>query len=398
MKDLVILAYSGGLDTSVAIPWLKERYGYDVVALSADLGQPGDLEAVRQKALRIGAVDAVTLDLKEVFVEEFVLPALKANALYEGKYPLATSLARPLIARALVEEAERRGAKAVAHGCTGKGNDQVRFDVTVMALAPHLRIVAPLREWNMSREEEIEYAKERGVPVSVTRESPYSVDENLWGRSCEAGVLEDPWAEPPEDAYAWTVSPRQAPDEPEYLEIGFLRGRPVSLNGEELDLVTLVDRLNRLGGRHGVGRIDMVENRLVGIKSREIYEAPAALILIEAHRALEELTLTRETMHFKPLLEQKFAELVYYGLWYEPLREAVTTAVEVTQRWVTGEVRVKLFKGQCMVVGRKSPHSLYEYSLATYDRQDRFRHESSQGFIELWGLPLKVWGSRQRTV
>ncbi|MEJ5186631.1 MAG: argininosuccinate synthase, partial [Candidatus Geothermincolales bacterium] len=332
MSDLVILAYSGGLDTSVAIPWLKEKYGYDVVALSADLGQPGDLEAIREKALRIGAVDAVTLDLKSQFLEEFVLPALQANALYEGKYPLATSLARPLIARALVEEAEKRGARAVAHGCTGKGNDQVRFDVTVMALAPHLQVIAPLREWNMSREEEMEYARERGIPVPVTRESPYSVDENLWGRSCEAGVLEDPWAEPPEDAFAWTVSPRQAPEEPEYLKIGFDRGRPVSLNGERMDLLDLVGELNRLGGRHGVGRIDMVENRLVGIKSREIYEAPAATILIEAHRALEELVLTRETLHFKPVLELKFAELVYYGLWYEPLREAISAAVEMTQR------------------------------------------------------------------
>jgi argininosuccinate synthase len=395
MGELVILAYSGGLDTSVAIPWLKERYGYDVVALSADLGQPGDLEAIRERALRAGAVDAVTLDLKGEFVEEFVLPSLQANALYEGKYPLATSLARPLIARALVEEAERRGAKAVAHGCTGKGNDQVRFDVTVMALAPHLHVIAPLREWNMSREEEMEYARERGIPVPVTRESPYSVDENLWGRSCEAGVLEDPWVEPPEDAYAWTVSPQEAPGEPEYVEIGFLRGRPVSLDGEEMDPVSLVAELNRRGGRHGVGRIDMVENRLVGIKSREIYEAPAATILIQAHRALEELVLTRETLHFKPILEQKFAELVYYGLWYEPLREAISSAVEVTQRWVTGEVRVKLFKGGCSVVGRRSPYSLYDYSLATYDRADQFRHESSRGFIELWGLPLKVWGSKQ---
>lgn len=395
MGELVILAYSGGLDTSVAIPWLKERYGYDVVALSADLGQPGDLEAIRERALRAGAVDAVTLDLKGEFVEEFVLPSLQANALYEGKYPLATSLARPLIARALVEEAERRGAKAVAHGCTGKGNDQVRFDVTVMALAPHLHVIAPLREWNMSRAEEMEYARERGIPVPVTRESPYSVDENLWGRSCEAGVLEDPWVEPPEDAYAWTVSPQEAPGEPEYVEIGFLRGRPVSLDGEEMDPVSLVAELNRRGGRHGVGRIDMVENRLVGIKSREIYEAPAATILIQAHRALEELVLTRETLHFKPILEQKFAELVYYGLWYEPLREAISSAVEVTQRWVTGEVRVKLFKGGCSVVGRRSPYSLYDYSLATYDRADQFRHESSRGFIELWGLPLKVWGSKQ---
>lgn len=395
MKDLVILAYSGGLDTSVAIRWLQEKYGMEVVALAADLGQPGDLEAAGRRALEIGAADAVTIDLREQFAEEYVLPALKANALYEGKYPLATSLARPLIAAALVEEARRRGAAAVAHGCTGKGNDQVRFDLTVMALGPDLRIIAPLREWNMSREEELEYARERGIAVPVTKESPYSVDENLWGRSCEAGVLEDPMSEPPEDAFSWTVSPAQAPDEPRYLAITFSSGRPVALDGEEMGLVELIQRLNRLGGEHGVGRIDMVENRVVGIKSREIYEAPAAAILIEAHRALESLTLTRETMHFKPLLEGKFAELVYFGLWHDPLRAALAAAVEATQGPVTGEVRLKLFKGNCTVVGRSSPYSLYDYSLATYDRADAFSHRASEGFIELWGLPLKVWGRKQ---
>lgn len=395
MKEKVILAYSGGLDTSVAIRWLQEKYDMEVVALAADLGQPGDMEAVRRRALEIGAVDAVTLDLRGVFAEEYVLPALKANALYEGKYPLATSLARPLIAAALVEEARRREASAVAHGCTGKGNDQVRFDLTVMALGPNLRIIAPLREWNMSREEEMEYARARGIPVPVTRESPYSVDENLWGRSCEAGVLEDPAAEPPADAFAWTVSPAEAPDEPRYLDLTFSGGRPVALDGEEMDLADLILRLNCLGGEHGVGRIDMVENRLVGIKSREIYEAPAAVILIEAHRALEALTLTRETMHFKPLLEVKFAELVYFGLWHDPLRSALAAAVEATQGVVSGEVRVKLFKGNCTVVGRSSVFSLYDYSLATYDRADAFSHRASEGFIELWGLPLKVWGRKQ---
>ncbi|WP_287153872.1 argininosuccinate synthase [Candidatus Solincola tengchongensis] len=395
MKDTVILAYSGGLDTSVAIRWLQENYDLEVVALAADLGQPGDLEALREKALSLGAMDAVTLDLKEVFAERYVLPALKANALYEGRYPLATSLARPLIASALVEEARRRGAKAVAHGCTGKGNDQVRFDLTFMALGPDLRIIAPLREWNMSREEEIEYAQRHGIPVPVTQETPYSVDENLWGRSCEAGVLEDPGVEPPEDAYQWTVSPEEAPDEPAYLTIGFQEGRPVSLQGEEMGLVDLILELNRVGGSHGVGRIDMIENRLVGIKSREVYEAPAATILIEAHRALEALTLTRETQHFKPLLESKLAELIYYGLWHDPLRSALCAAVEETQRAVTGEVRVKLYRGTCTVVGRESPYSLYEYSLATYDRADLFDHASSRGFVELWGLPLRVWGRKQ---
>ncbi|RJP27443.1 MAG: argininosuccinate synthase [Actinobacteria bacterium] len=395
MKDTVILAYSGGLDTSVAIKWLEERYGMQVVALAADLGQPGDMESIRIKALQVGAVDAVTLDLQEDFAEDFVLPALRANALYEGKYPLATSLARPLIAAAMVSEARRRGASAVAHGCTGKGNDQVRFDLTTMALGPDLKIIAPLREWSMSREDEIAYAEEHGIPVPVTVESPYSVDENLWGRSCEAGVLEDPMVEPREDAYAWTVSPAQAPDQPLYLEIEFSGGRPVALDGEELGLVELIARVNEVGGEHGVGRIDMVENRLVGIKSREIYEAPAATVLIEAHRALESLTLTRETLHFKPILEAKFSQLVYYGLWYDPLRAAIMAAISSTQEKVSGRVRVRLYKGQCTVVGRESDFSLYDYKLATYDRADEFSHRSSEGFIELWGLPLKVWGLKQ---
>jgi len=395
MKDTVILAYSGGLDTSVAIKWLEERYGLQVVALAADLGQPGDMEAIRLKALETGAVDAVILDLKNTFAEEFVFPALQANALYEGKYPLATSLARPLIAAVVVEEAKRRGAAAVAHGCTGKGNDQVRFDLTTMALGPELKIIAPLREWSMSREDEIAYAEEHGIPVPVTVESPYSVDENLWGRSCEAGVLEDPMLEPRDDAYEWTVAPAQAPDEPLYLEITFSSGRPTALDGEEMGLVELTGKVNELGGKHGVGRIDMVENRLVGIKSREIYEAPAATILIEAHRALESLTLTRETMHFKPILEAKFAELVYFGLWYDPLRAALMAAIGSTQEKVSGRVRVKLFKGTCTVVGRESEYSLYDYALATYDRADEFNHRSSEGFIELWGLPLKVWGIKQ---
>lgn len=395
MKETVVLAYSGGLDTSVAIRWLQERYDMDVVALAADLGQPGDLEAIRRKALDIGAVDAVVIDLKDTFAEEYVLPALKANALYEGKYPLATSLARPLIASTLVEEAKRRGASAVAHGCTGKGNDQVRFDLTTMALGPDLKIIAPLREWSMSREEEMEYASKHGIPVPVTVESPYSVDENLWGRSCEAGVLEDPMVEPPEDAYEWSVSPSEAPDSPEYLEIDFASGRPVAVDGGQMSLVDLIIDLNQRGGKHGVGRIDMIENRLVGIKSREIYEAPAATILIEAHRALESLTLTRETLHFKPVIENKFSELVYYGLWYEPLREALVAAVTSTQVIVSGRIKVKLFKGDCVVVGRESEYSLYDYSLATYDRADAFSHRSSEGFIELWGLPLKVWGIKQ---
>ncbi len=395
MKETVILAYSGGLDTSVAIQWLQERYGMQVVALAVDIGQPGDMEAIRSKALDIGAIDSLVVDLKERFAHDFVMPALKANALYEGKYPLATSLARPLIASVLVEEARKRDAGAVAHGCTGKGNDQVRFDVTTMALGPELKIIAPLREWNMSREEEIQYAEEHDIPVPVTLESPYSTDENLWGRSCEAGVLEDPMTEPPDDAYDWSLSPQDAPDDPTYLEIAFEAGRPVGLDGEDSDLVNLIERLNQLGSANGVGRIDMIENRLVGIKSRETYEAPAATILIEAHKALESLVLTRETMHFKPILEQKFSDLVYYGLWYDPLRSAIQAAVEATQAKVSGKVKAKLYKGNCTVVGRESRYSLYDYSLATYDRADAFKHQSSEGFIELWGLPLKVWGMKQ---
>ncbi len=397
MKDKAILAYSGGLDTSCAIKWLQDKYDLEVIAVMAGLGQPGDLEAVKDRALQIGAMDASIYDARSIFAEEYVLPALKANALYEGKYPLATALARPLIATLLVEEAKRHGATAIAHGCTGKGNDQVRFDVTIMALAPELRIIAPLREWTMSREEELDYAEQHGIPVPVTKKSPYSTDENLWGRSCEAGVLEDPDVEPRDDAYEWTTSPQAAPDAPEYVEIGWEAGRPVSLNGEALGILELIALLNERGGTHGVGRLDMIENRLVGIKSREIYEAPAACILIEAHRALEALTLTREILHFKPLLEQKFAELVYYGLWYDPLRPAISAFMDATQERVSGSVRVKLYKGNCVVVGRKSPHSLYDYSLATYDKSDEFHHRASEGFIELWGLPLKVWGSTGRS-
>ncbi|MHB8780985.1 MAG: argininosuccinate synthase [Candidatus Geothermincolia bacterium] len=390
----VILAYSGGLDTSCAIRWLQEKYDMEVIAVMAGLGQPGDLEAVRTRALTIGATDAITVDGRAIFVEEYVLPTLQANALYEGRYPLATALARPLIATQLVQEARRHGATAIAHGCTGKGNDQVRFDVTIKALAPDLEIIAPLREWNMSREDEIAYAEKNGIPIPVKRETPYSTDENLWGRSCEAGVLEDPYQEPPEDAYEWTRSPLEAPDTPTYVEIGFEAGRPVSLDGENLGLLKLILRLNEVAGENGVGRIDMIENRLVGIKSREIYEAPAATVLIEAHRAAEDMTMTRESLHFKPILEAKFAEMVYYGLWYEPLRAAISACLSQLQRYVTGIVRVKLYKGSSTVVGRRSDQSLYDYSLATYDAADAFRHASSEGFIELWGLPLAVWGAK----
>lgn len=390
MAEKIVLAYSGGLDTSVAIPWLKETYGYDVIALSADVGEGKDLEAIRRKALQIGAAEAVVVDARERFARDFVLPALQANALYQGRYPLSAALSRPLIAQLLVETARQYGATAVAHGCTGKGNDQVRFDVSVAALAPDLKVVAPVREWAWSRDEEIAYAREHGIPIPVTEENPFSIDANLWGRSCEAGVLEDPWVEPPEAAYAMTVAPERAPAEPEYVTLTFEAGVPVALDGRPLGLVELIERLNRVAGRHGVGRIDMVEDRLVGIKSREVYEAPAAVVLVEAHRALEALCLPREVLHFKPVIEQQVAQVIYNGLWFSPFKRALDAFVAETQRFVTGEVRVKLYRGTATVVGRRSPVSLYRHELATYSPDDRFDHNAAVGFIQLWGLPTRV--------
>lgn len=388
-KQKLVLAYSGGLDTSVAITWLTEQ-GYDVIALSADVGEGKDLEFVKNKALQVGASKSYMVDARELFAKEFILPSLKANALYEHKYPLSAALSRPLISQLLVEYAELEGATAVAHGCTGKGNDQVRFDVSVTALNPNLEIVAPVREWGWSRDEEIEYAKERNIPIPITKENPFSVDENLWGRSCEAGVLEDPWAEAPEAAFEWTVNPADAPNEAEYVEIGFVKGVPVSLNGVEMGLVDLIEQLNKIAGAHGVGRIDHVENRLIGIKSREVYEAPGALVLIAAHRELETITLTREVAHFKPTLELKYTELVYNGLWFSPLKKAIDAFIEETQATVNGTVRVKLHKGTYQPVGRKSTNSLYDIDLATYSPADAFDHNAAQGFIKLWGLPTKV--------
>jgi argininosuccinate synthase len=383
----VVLAYSGGLDTSVAIRWLAEHYDAEVVTVTVDVGEVKDYEAIRQKALKIGASEAFLIDAKEEFVKEFVLPCLKANAVYEDGYPLATAMARPLIAKKVVEIAHKVGADAVAHGATGKGNDQVRFEVTFRALDPSLKIIAPAREWGMSREEEIEYAKERGIPIPVDVGSPYSIDQNLWGRSIECGRLEDPSEEPPEEVFEWTRSPACAPDEPQYITIDFERGIPVAVDGQRMGLVELVSYLNEVAGRHGVGRVDMIENRLVGIKSREVYEAPAAITLITAHKALEAMTLERDLTHFKRMLELKYAELVYYGLWYHPLREALDAFMDSTQRTVTGSVTVKLLKGSCIVVGRKSPYSLYSYELATYDRADKFDHRASEGFIKVFGLP-----------
>ena len=390
MSDKVVLAYSGGLDTSVAIKWLKERYNLDVITLTVDVGNVADLEAIRQKAIDVGATKAVVLDAKETFVKSFVFPALQADAIYEGQYTLATALGRPLIAQVLAETAKKEGATAVAHGCTGKGNDQVRIDVGVAALAPELKVIAPAREWNMTREQTIEYAQAHNIPIPITKASPYSIDENLWGRSIECGVLENPWNEPPEDAFAWTKSPKEAPNEPDYLEISFDKGIPVSLDGRKLEGVTLIQRIHKLAGQHGVGRVDHVENRLVGIKSREIYEAPAAMVLLEAHQALEDLVLTKEQLRFKAKVAAEYADLVYNGLWFTGMRQDLAAYVESTQRYVTGTIRVKLFKGKCQIVGRKSPYSLYDYSLATYDKGDAFDQSASPGFIHIWGLPVRT--------
>jgi len=389
----IVLAYSGGLDTSICIKWLKEKYNAEIIAYSAELGQIGekDWEQVKEKALKTGASKVYIDDLQEEFVQDYLFNSLKFNGLYEGKYPLATALSRPLIVKKMVEIAHQNGAEAVAHGCTGKGNDQVRFDVSFRALDPELEIIAPLRIWDFkTRNEEIDYAQKNNIPVEATKDSPYSLDSNLWGISIECGVLEDPWQEPPADAYQWTTAPENTPDKPLYISISFEQGEPVKLDNKNLSPVKLVEDLNRIGAEYGIGRIDMVENRLVGIKSREIYEAPAATILTTAHQGLEDLTLERETAHYKRLISEKYAELVYYGLWYSPLKSALDAFVEETQKQVTGEIRLKLYKGKCTVVGRKSPYSLYQLALATYDENDNFDHESANGFIKLWGLPSQI--------
>ena len=394
MAKKVVLAYSGGLDTSVAIRWLNETYGLDTVALTIDVGSEKDISVVAEKARKIGAVKAVTVDARQDFLQYFVWPALQANALYEGVYPLATALARPLITKLLVDVARQEGAVAVAHGCTGKGNDQVRFDVSLMALAPDLKIIAPVREWKMTRDAEIEYAAEHGIPVAATSGSPYSVDANLWGRSVEAGVLEDPWAEPPSDVWEWTADPDTATD-PVEVTISFEQGAPVALDGETLDPVTLVQRLNLLAGQQGIGRIDMIENRLVGIKSREVYETPAATTLLTAHKAIESLTLSRDQSRLKESLASEYGRLIYNGQWYSALHADLLAFIRSSQRFVTGEARVKLHRGQATVVGRRSPHSLYQHALATYERGDAFNHDAALGFIELWGLPIKTQAQTQ---
>jgi len=391
LRPRCVLAYSGGLDTSVAIPWMTERLGYDVVALSVDLGEGGDLRVLQRRALRSGAVAAYVADARRLFVESFAFPSLMAGALYEGVYPLATALARPLIAKLLVDIARREEAASVAHGCTGKGNDQVRFDVAVGALAPDLRVVAPVRDWEMGRPDELRFASDHGIEVPVTLESPYSVDANLWGRSIECGVLEDPWVEPPAEVFAWTRPPGRAPSAGAVVEVGFDAGRPVSVDGEPLAAEELVARLNAVGGEHGVGRVDHVENRLVGIKSREVYEAPAAAVLFAAHQALEALTLSRDVMRFKRLVADEWARLVYDGLWFSALRADLWAFVRSTQEHVSGEVRLRLQQGSISVSGRRAPRSLYRRDLATYDRAaDAFSHEAARGFIELFGLPLRT--------
>jgi len=397
VSEKVILAYSGGLDTSVAIKWLQEKYDMDVITFTVDVGNERDFSAVKEKALKVGAIKAVVKDAKKIFVDHFVFPALQADAIYEGQYPLATALSRPLMAMLLVDIALEEEASAVAHGCTGKGNDQVRFEVSVNALAPKLKIIAPAREWKMTREQTIKYAQRHGIPVPVTIASPYSIDENLWGRSIECGVLEDPWVEPPADAFAWTKSPDEAPDKPGYVEIDFDKGIPVALNGKKVGGVRLIQQLNEIAGKHGVGRIDHVENRLVGIKSREIYEAPAATVLLQAHQALEALTSSKEQLRFKQKVAMEYADLIYNGLWFTSLSQDLAAYVKSSQRFVTGTVRVKLFKGNCMVVGRKSPYSLYSFGLATYDKGDQFDQSASPGFIHIWGLPVRTQAQVQST-
>jgi argininosuccinate synthase len=390
MADKVVLAYSGGLDTSVAIRWLKEKYGLDVVTLTVDVGNEADFSMVREKALKVGASKALVRDAKDIFVNQFVFPALQAGAVYEGKYSLATALSRPLIARLLVEVAREEQAASVAHGCTGKGNDQVRIEVGTNSLAPELKIIAPAREWGMTREQLINYAQRYDIPVPITLASPYSIDENLWGRSIECGVLEDPWVEPPQDVFSWTKSPVEAPDEPGYVEIDFDRGIPVALDGQKMNGLSLIQRLSELAGSHGVGRVDHIENRLVGIKSREIYEAPAAAVLFEAHQSLEGLTLSKEQLRFKQKVAAEYADLIYNGLWFTAQQRDLAAYVESSQRYAIGTVRLKLFKGNCSVVGRKSPFSLYSYGLATYDKGDQFDQSAAAGFIHIWGLPVKI--------
>jgi argininosuccinate synthase len=393
----LVLAYSGGLDTSVAIQWLAENKGYDVVACAIDIGQaaPGEMDRVRQRGLDCGAVESVVVDAKTEFADDFVAPAIAANALYMGKYPLVSALSRPLITRHLVRVASETGASAIGHGCTGKGNDQVRFEVTAMAIAPDLKVEAPIREWGLSRDAAIEWANERDIPIPVKKNSPYSIDENLWGRTAECGILEDPWKSPPEEVFERSAALADTPDDVEELTLTFAGGLPAAIDGKELDLATLVAEVDRRAGAHGVGRIDMLEDRLVGIKSREIYECPGAMTILTAHRDLEDLCLEQELAQEKRGLEGRYAQLIYNGLWFTPLKRALDAFIGQAQVYVDGEVRMAMFKGSSWVAGRRSPKGLYDHGLATYDASDQFDHTQSEGFVKLWGLPTKVWARRQ---
>ena len=397
-KEKVVLAYSGGLDTSICIKWLQLVKNLDVIAMIGEVGQEHDgLEAIRQKALRTGAIEAYVVDMRQEFADEYLTHALAANALYENKYPLLSALSRPVISKHLVEIAHKHGAKYIAHGCTGKGNDQVRFETAITALDPEVKIIAPVREWEFkTRPEEMDWAEAHGVEVPTTKKTPYSIDDNLWGRAIECGILEDPWNEPPEDIYTMTVSPEAAPDKPEYVEVSFKQGIPCAIDGEEASYLDVIYKLNEISGRNGFGRLDVMENRLVGVKSRECYEQPAALALITAHKALEDMCLEREVLHYKLGLEQEWVTRVYYGQWFSPLKDAIDAFMAATQQYVTGTVRLKFYKGNCTVVGRKSDYSLYSYELATYDKGDTFHHESAAGFIELSALPTKVWAINRR--
>ena len=387
-KPKIVLAYSGGLDTTVAVPWLQEKYDADIITLTIDLGMV-DLESIRQRALSIGAVEALTVDGRDTLVNEFLFPSLQAGTVYEEQYPLATALGRPLIARYLVEAAKEHGAYAIAHGCTGKGNDQVRLEVGISSLGPDIEVIAPIRDWGMSRDDEIEYGQARNLPINANR-SRFSTDENLWGRSVEAGELEDPWLEPPEDAYAWTNPVKAAPEDPTYVEVHFERGVPTAVDGENMAGTDLIDHLNSLAGSHGIGRIDHVENRLVGIKSREIYECPAATLLHTAHTALEAMTLTKDQARTKARIALEYADVIYNGLWFTAHRADLNAYVQSTQRFVTGDIKVRLYKGRATVVGRQAPKALYNYGLATYDRSDEFDHGSAEGFIKIYGLSVKT--------
>ncbi|MCL1879600.1 MAG: argininosuccinate synthase [Actinomycetia bacterium] len=397
-REKAVLAYSGGLDTSVMIKWLIEEKDIDVVAMVGDVGQKRqDLDFIRQKAIDMGAQECLVLDLREEFVNEYLTLALSANALYENKYPLVSALSRPILVKHLVRIAEQYQAQYVVHGCTGKGNDQVRFEVGALTLNPDLKIVAPVREWDLlTREAEMDWARARGVPVPTTMAEPYSIDDNIWGRTIECGILEDPWEEPPSDIYQLTQDPDMGPDQPEYVVVGFKAGVPSAIDGQPISFMEIITRLNEIGGKHGYGRIDMVENRLVGLKSREIYETPGALALIEAHKALEDLTLERDLLHYKLTIEQEWATQVYYGHWYSPLKQALDAFLASTQPSVNGDVRLKFHKGSCLAVGRRSDCSLYDFGLATYGEKDSFDRNASKGFIDIFGLSVQTWARQQR--